>query len=162
MSSGAGTGPTPPCGPGARSAPSARRTQRSYLEVAAAPDAVPYVRRCTRQTLAAWELGHVADDAELVVSELMTNAIRATLESSLAAHVVLHLAADPGRLTLQVWDACAEPPVPRPHGDDSAGGRGLEIVQALSDRWGSWAPVRGGKVVWAWFDLGRGIIPAEA
>jgi len=38
--------------------------------VAAAPGAVPYARRCTRQALAAWELGQIADDAELVVSEL--------------------------------------------------------------------------------------------
>ncbi len=161
MSGGAGTGPNHPCGPDARSAPSARRAQRSYLEVAAAPGAVPYARRCTRQALAGWDLGHVAEDAELVVSELMTNAVRATLERSLTARVVLYLAADPGRLTLLVWDACAEPPVRRAHGAGSAGGRGLEIVQALSDRWGSWTPVRGGKVVWAWFDLGRGIIPAE-
>jgi hypothetical protein len=70
-----------------------------------------------------------------------------------AAHVVLYLAADPGRLTLLVWDACSEPPVHRPHDNDSADGRGLEIVQACSDRWGTWAPVLGGKVVWAWFDL---------
>jgi serine/threonine-protein kinase RsbW len=133
----------------------AHKAHRSYLDVAAEPGAVPYARRCTRQALAAWGLGEIAGDAELVVSELMTNAVRATLGLSRAAHVVLYLAADPGRLTLLVWDACAEPPVRRPHDADSAGGRGLEIVQALSDRWGTQAPVRGGKVVWAWFDLDR-------
>jgi hypothetical protein len=45
------------------------RTHRSYLELAAAPEAVPYARRYTRHTLAAWKLGQVADDAELVVSD---------------------------------------------------------------------------------------------
>ena len=132
-----------------------RKAHRCYLEVAAEPGAVPYARCCTRRTLAAWSLGPVADDAELVVSELVTNAIRATLAMPSAAHVVLYLAADPGRLTLLVWDACPQPPVCRPHNDDydSADGRGLEIVQACSDRWGTWAPVLGGKVVWAWFDL---------
>ncbi len=132
-----------------------RRAHRSYVEVTAAPGAVPYARRCTRQALAAWELGQVADDAELVVSELVTNAVRATARKQRAAPVALYLAADPGRLTLLVWDACSELPAHRPHGDDSAGGRGLDIVQALSDRWGTQAPVRGGKVVWAWFGLDR-------
>jgi anti-sigma regulatory factor (Ser/Thr protein kinase) len=128
---------------------------RSYLEVAAVPSAVPHARRCTKHTLAAWQLGQIADDAELVVSELMTNAIRATVEMQLAAHVVLYLAADHSRLTLLVWDACPEPPVSRPHEDDAAGSRGLEIVEVLSDKWGTWAPAQGGKVVWAWFDLDR-------
>ncbi len=54
------------------------RTDRSYLELAAAPGAVPRARRHTRHMLAAWKLGHLADDAELVVSELLTNAVRAT------------------------------------------------------------------------------------
>jgi len=85
----------------------------------------------------------------------VTNAVRATARKQRAAPVALYLAADPGRLTLLVWDACRELPAHRPHGDDSAGGRGLDIVQALSDRWGTQAPVRGGKVVWAWFGLDR-------
>ena len=146
----------PGAGPGGAGRPWAtRRAHRSYVEVAAAPGAVPHARRCTRQALAAWELGQVADDAELVASELVTNAVRATARKQRAAPVALYLAADPGRLTLLVWDACSELPVHRPHGDASAGGRGLDIVQALSDRWGTQAPVRGGKVVWAWFDLDR-------
>jgi anti-sigma regulatory factor (Ser/Thr protein kinase) len=153
------TGPDLPGGPepasGAGDAFRARKAHRSYLEVAAEPAAVPHARRCTRHALAAWELGPIAHDAELVVSELMTNAVRATLAMPPAAHVVLYLAADPGRLTLLVWDACPQPPRHRAHDDDSAGGRGLEIVQACSDRWGTWAPVQGGKVVWAWFDLDR-------
>jgi anti-sigma regulatory factor (Ser/Thr protein kinase) len=151
------TGSDIPGGPepafGAGDAFHARKAHRCYLEVAAEPAAVPYARRCARRMLAAWKLGPVADDAELVLSELMTNAVQATPGTPPAAHVVLYLAADPGRLTLLVWDACPEPPRHRPHDDDSADGRGLEIVQALTDRWGTWAPVKGGKVVWAWFDL---------
>ena len=144
----AGTGPG-----GAGSPWATRRAHRSYVEVAAAPGAVPYARRCARQALAGWELGQIADDAELVVSELVTNAVLATTRTRRAVPVALYLAADPGRLTLLVWDASSELPVHRPHGDDSAGGRGLDIVQALSDRWGTQAPVRGGKVVWAWFHV---------
>jgi anti-sigma regulatory factor (Ser/Thr protein kinase) len=146
---------TPEPASGAKGAFRSRKAHRFYLEVPAEPGAVPYARLCTRRTLAAWNLGPIADDAELVVSEVMTNAVRATLAMPSAAHVVLYLAADPGRLTLLVWDACPQPPVHRPHDDDSADGRGLEIVQACSDQWGTWAPVLGGKAVWAWFDLDR-------
>jgi hypothetical protein len=57
------------------------RAHGAYLEFAAVPAALPYVRRHTRQTLATWQLGHLADDVELVVSELVTNAVRATQEA---------------------------------------------------------------------------------
>jgi hypothetical protein len=40
------------------------------------------------------------------------------------------------------------------HDDDAESGRGLELVRALSDRWGCCIPVAGGKVVWAQFALG--------
>jgi anti-sigma regulatory factor (Ser/Thr protein kinase) len=131
------------------------RTHRSYLELEAEAGAVPYARRHTRHTLAAWQVGDIAEDAELIVSELMTNAVRATLEMPDTAQVALYLALEHGRLTLLVWDACPELPVQRAHDDNAAGGRGLEIVQVLSDRWGSCVPDQGGKVVWAWFDLDR-------
>jgi anti-sigma regulatory factor (Ser/Thr protein kinase) len=131
------------------------RTHRSYLEAAAAPGAVPYARRHTRHMLAAWKLSHLADDAELLVSELLTNAVQATLGIPLTAPVALYLAADHDRLTVLVWDACPQPPVRRPHDDDAVNGRGLEIIEALSDRCGSCVPDHGGKVVWAWLDLPR-------
>src|SRR6266568_3188590 len=127
------------------------RTDRSYLELAAAPGAVPRARRHTRHMLAAWKLGHLADDAELVVSELLTDAVRATPGMPPAAPVALYLAAEHDRLTVMVWDACPQPPVRRPHDDDAVTGRGLEIIEALSDRCGSCVPDHGGKIVWAWF-----------
>ena len=129
------------------------RTHRSYLEVAAVPGAVPYARHCTRHTLAAWKLAHLSGDAELIASELMTNAVTATLGIRAAAPVALYLALDDRRLTLLVWDACPVLPAQRRRDDDAAGGRGLEIVQALSDRWGTCAIPGRGKVVWARFDL---------
>src|ERR1022692_3193456 len=129
------------------------RTHRSYLEVAAGPGAVLYARRCTRHTLAAWKLAHISADAELLVSELVTNAVTATLSMRAAAPVALYLALDDRRLTLLVWDACPALPAQRRRDDDAAGGRGLEIVQALSDRWGTCAIPSRGKVVWARFNL---------
>ena len=137
----------------AAAAATGARTHRSYLEVAAVPGAVPYARRCTRHTLAAWKLADLSSDAELIVSELMTNAVTATLGIRATAPVALYLALDGRRLTLLVWDACPALPAQRQRDDDAAGGRGLQIVQALSDRWGTCAIPGRGKVVWARFDL---------
>src|SRR5450759_2541941 len=126
---------------------------RWYLELEAAPAAVPYARRCTRQTLTAWKLAHIADDTELIVSELVTNSLAATAAMQAAAPVALYLAADPDRLTVLVWDASPELPARRPAGDSAVSGRGLEIVGALSDIWGTCVTEQGGKVVWAWLSL---------
>jgi len=132
------------------------RAHRSYLELIAAPGAVPYARRCIRQTLAASKLGGIADDVELVISELVTNAGRATLSMQAAAPVALYLALERGRLYALAWDCCPDLPVLRAHATDAESGRGLELVSALSDEWGACAEQRGGKVTWARFEL-RGI-----
>ena len=148
------------------------RARGAYLEFAAIPAALPYVRRHTRQTLATWQLGYLADDVELVVSELVTNAVRATREAGpreagpreagpreagpreagppeapgngppVAAilagppAVAVYLALDHDRLAVLIWDASPRQPVRREHGDDAERGRGLELVQALTDEWG--------------------------
>jgi anti-sigma regulatory factor (Ser/Thr protein kinase) len=121
---------------------------RLYLYVPARPSAVPHARRCVRSTLAAWQLDAVADDTELVVSELLTNAVRAAAHA--AAVVVLYVALDPDWLSVLVWDSCPEPPVrPARAADDAESGRGLEIVDAVSERWGTCNLAAGGKIVWA-------------
>ena len=145
------TGPARPAtGPEAHSG-GGSAIHRTYMQAPAVPGAVTRARRITRQALEGWGLGRIADDAELIVSEMMTNAISAAP----AADVALYLAADADRLTLLVWDASPDVPAHRPHDDDAVSGRGLEIISALADRWGSWGPVAAGKVVWAWFDLDR-------
>jgi anti-sigma regulatory factor (Ser/Thr protein kinase) len=127
---------------------------RSYLELGATPGAVQQARRFTRRALTAWRAGHVAYDAELVVSELATNAVQATQEAAATAQpapplVAVYLALDLDRLFVLVWDCCPQPPVHRGHADDDAeAGRGLEIVSAVADRWGT-VTLEGGKVIWA-------------
>src|ERR1035437_6740462 len=116
------------------------RTHRSYLEVAAVPDAVLYARRCTRHTLAAWKLAHLSADAELLVSELMTNAVTATLGIRATAPVALYLALDDRRLTLLVWDACPALPAQRQRDNDAAGGGGRQNIHAPSDPGGARRP----------------------
>lgn len=59
---------TPPVRSGAEGAFSAVTSCRFYLDVPAHPGAVPHARCCIRSTLAAWQLGAIADDTELIVS----------------------------------------------------------------------------------------------
>lgn len=120
---------------------------RFHMAMAAHPSLVPHARRMTRQTLTNWQLDHLADDAELIVAELVTNAIRAS--SAGASVVALYLALDPDRLYMMVWDDCpALPAGPAPADDDSEDGRGLAIVATLSDQYGT-APAGRGKIVWS-------------
>ena len=125
--------------------------RRTYLELEAHPAVVAHARKFTRNTLGRWELSHTADNAELIVSELLANAITATERMPFRAHVGALITADPRQLLLLVWDASPEPPVRQDH-DDAPNGRGLQIIEALAARWGSCADSRG-KVVWAAMEL---------
>jgi len=102
-----------------------------------------------------WEWGHaeLSDDAGLVVSELMTNAVAATrdLVPVSLAPVRLWLASDTELVLILVGDASTRPPLHVEAGPDSDSGRGLRLVEAMSGRWG-WYPVNAAgmaKVVWA-------------
>jgi two-component sensor histidine kinase len=101
-------------------------------------------------TLEAWELTALTENVTLVVSELVTNAVRyapdlLTLECSISAD---------GRFVLEVADPSTELPMPGEAGPFDVRGRGLVIVEALADEWGAHlADNRGGKVVWAAFDV---------
>ena len=140
-------------------APRARWAIRSVLIVAALPTATPCARLHARNISLEWGLGELADTIELVVSELVTNAIQASADhdgrprysaDTGIACVHLRLSTD-GRATLvEVWDETAMPPAPtQPNlGDES--GRGLMLVDALTERWGWFVPPSGrGKIVWA-------------
>jgi anti-sigma regulatory factor (Ser/Thr protein kinase) len=88
----------------------------------------------------------------LVVDEIVTNAVQVSRSLSLPAVVRLWLFSDKEMLLIMVWDASPRPPVrPEPDaGDISEGGRGLMLVEAMSDQW-SWYVTKlpWGKVVWA-------------
>ena len=126
------------------------------------PGAIPAGRPgptpTTRVILDEWNLASLADSAELIVSELVTNSVQATADKdgqprySEAGLPVVHLrfASDHVRVLAEVWDSVPRVPAPRRTGADEEGGRGLALVEALSERWG-WSTVPGwpGKVVWA-------------
>jgi anti-sigma regulatory factor (Ser/Thr protein kinase) len=114
------------------------------LELGPFPSAIPCARLHARLVLREWNLREFADDAELIVSELTTNAIRATGQP-----VALFLRSDGHTLIIEVWDSLTKSPRPEPHAIDAESGRGLELVSSLSARWGVHHPGSGGKVVWA-------------
>jgi Histidine kinase-like ATPase domain len=122
----------------------------SHLDLAALPGAVPGARHHARRVLAAWDLGALGEPAELVVSELVTNAIRACQGDGAHPHVQLRLASDRARVLIEVQDGCPQPPVLAGATADDESRRGLCLVEAMSAAW-DWHPHRasGGKVVWA-------------
>jgi anti-sigma regulatory factor (Ser/Thr protein kinase) len=115
-----------------------------------APEAVAKARCLVRETLTEWGMSALADDAELIVSELVTNAIRHG-----AAPVILALSViGPNALAGTVADGGPDLPhlYRREPGLDATSGRGLAIVRALVNRWGVW-PDSGGIGKTAWFTL---------
>ncbi|MEU1600100.1 SpoIIE family protein phosphatase [Streptomyces sp. NPDC005708] len=108
--------------------------------------AVRSARNLAARQLTEWGLEGLEDATKLIVSELVTNAIRhgtGQIELRLIRHQVL---------TCEVSDAGPCPPRPRRARTTDENGRGLFLVTNLSRRWGS-RSITGGKVVWAEQDL---------
>jgi len=122
-------------------------------------DTAPADARATlRLTLTTWGLAHASDEAETVISELVTNAIRASRDKAPPGTdprpITFRLTAGNHELRIEVWDPDPTPPPPEAAlpGDDDENGRGLFIVAALTSAWGSYDR-NGGKVVWATISL---------
>ena len=119
---------------------------QSFLRLAPAAASVSTARRLSRQALTMWDLDPYP--AELVVSELVTNAVQASLALAEPQPVRLWLAADRPRVAIGVWDGNPNPPLLAPTAETDERGRGLCLVEALSAAW-DWYPHDGGKVVHA-------------
>ena len=132
----------------------------SHLELRAVPASVRSARLHARNLLHEWRLGCLADTAELLVSEMITNAVRAsariadqqreTGQAPRAQRIRLWLTSDRGSVLIQVWDGDHHHPVRQDVGPDAETGRGLLLIEALSTQWGFYVPDGGdGKIVWA-------------
>ncbi|WP_084258867.1 ATP-binding protein [Microtetraspora malaysiensis] len=110
-------------------------------------------RDFTAHTLGGWGLGGLIDDAQLVVSELVTNALRHALSAVPDAHIQLRLLTQGPHVLCAVHDPSERAPLPGPSDDEFAeSGRGLHLIEAVSLTWG-WILIRGrGKIVWALLD----------
>lgn len=129
-------------------------------------EAVGDARRFTRSRLRQWELEHLLESVEVVVSELVTNALRYGLpdEPAEAAResVRLSLVRCSTRVVCAVRDPSRHGPVPKTPDWVAESGRGLHLVEFFSETWG-WHPLGGsGKVVWAQFRLTEEGGPADA
>lgn len=148
-------------------------------DLTARPEAVKAARDFTRRTLGGWGLQDLADDAILVVSELVTNAMQhaaqelkavipdvrgraavrngpagrsgAAVRSVLGGRPVikLRLLAQPPYLMCMVTDPSREIPLRRQASPAEDTGRGLQVIESCCSRWGWHLLDEGGKVVWA-------------
>ena len=123
------------------------------------PRSVGRAREYARGQLLSWDLEPLVDTAELLVSELVTNALRYG-EGEIRLRLLLDRT-----LVCEVWDAGLVQPRRRRARDTDEGGRGLQLVGLLSDAWGSRRTPRG-KTVWFELPLPNGTTgltdPAEA
>ncbi|WP_445515271.1 ATP-binding protein [Streptomyces sp. NEAU-174] len=123
-------------------------------------EAVKGARQFTGSTLRQWDIPELLDEVALVVSELVTNALRHALSGTAATGeperpVRLHLMRGPSRLVCAVRDPSEVGPVAGEAGCGEESGRGLHLVESFTDGWG-WQPLAGtlrGKIVWAVFRL---------
>ncbi|WP_052745661.1 SpoIIE family protein phosphatase [Allosalinactinospora lopnorensis] len=99
------------------------------------------VRRLVRTTLADWDLSAIAETTELLVTELVTNAVRHSSQP-----IELRLLRTEA-LLCEVADSDHQRPVLRHTAETDESGRGLQLVSRLARRWGSSAKTNG-KVVW--------------
>ncbi|MGW0864703.1 ATP-binding protein [Streptomyces sp. NPDC002611] len=128
------------------------------LHLVTAASAVAVAREFVHLTVHHWKLDDYTADATLMMSELVSNAVKATgfydrqpmPWEITAQHVMaLQLRAVGDELYVEVWDRSPHEPVKQHVTADAEGGRGLHLVEALSQKWGIYHPPAGGKIVWA-------------
>jgi serine/threonine-protein kinase RsbW len=113
------------------------------------PASVPVARFHIRAALGFHQLEEYADDLEVITAELVTNAIQHVRgDGTGTVGVTLARTRNPEAVTVVVTDSSQEGPMTRKAPDGSERGRGLRIVDELSDCWG-WNPEDGGKAVYA-------------
>ncbi|MGW2546701.1 SpoIIE family protein phosphatase, partial [Kitasatospora sp. NPDC001574] len=117
------------------------RDRVAEWDVPSDPEAVGPVRRACARRLADWGLEHIGFGTELILSELITNAVRYGAEP---IHVRLLLTQT---LVCEVSDGNSTAPHIRRAADTDEGGRGLFLVARYAERWGTRYSPRG-KTIW--------------
>jgi anti-sigma regulatory factor (Ser/Thr protein kinase) len=122
------------------------RRVRHVHRVPAEPASVSAARHWLRALCGATVSETACHDAELVLTELVSNAVRASTET---ISIEVHVPTDTGKaLRLLVRDGSPRPVQLRAPGPWAEGGRGLLLVDQLATRWGAFADSTG-KTVWA-------------
>ncbi|MFH8404097.1 SpoIIE family protein phosphatase [Streptomyces sp. NPDC018019] len=142
----------------APSAGTTAATPRFRLHVHQAdPSGASEVRAMLRRTMDQWRAGPIAYDIEVAATELITNALTHTDSGALVTVELLPTRpGTPGgarrRIRLEVEDRSSRWPRRRTPGETATSGRGLMMVEALSDSWGA-EPRGNGKALWCEFAL---------
>jgi anti-sigma regulatory factor (Ser/Thr protein kinase) len=135
---------------------------RSSLELGALSTAVPCACLHVKHVLWEWGLTSLAESAELLVSELVSNAVNATGQPGQT--VALSLAGNATRVLIEVRDSDPRPPQSKATNDDGASDPTdrVLLVAALSTRW-NWYLTEDppGKVVWCELVLGHSGPPTQ-
>ena len=105
---------------------------------------VPLARHVTLDLLRVWQAPHDLDDAALLVSELVSNVVDHVQGEAVLS---LELGLADGWLRIAVADGSSVRPVVRELQQERPRGRGLQLVEAIADRWGA-EDHQGGKRVW--------------
>jgi anti-sigma regulatory factor (Ser/Thr protein kinase) len=121
----------------------------SSLELAPLDTAASCARLHAVHVLHEWGLRELAEDAAMVVSELITNAADASVIFPERPAITLRLLATGTSLLIEVWDQSPADLEPRDAALDDECGRGLTVVAALSTRWGYERAGNRRKRVWA-------------
>ncbi|MFE4590179.1 ATP-binding protein [Streptomyces laurentii] len=108
---------------------------------------VSLARRTLRETLHDWGLSGIEDSAALVLSELLTNAVRHARTPGREIETRFLLL--PGRLRIEVHDSSEQRPLMALPETGAVGGWGLPLVDTLSEVWGVSDRQGPGKLVWA-------------
>ncbi|WUR85097.1 PAS domain S-box protein [Streptomyces phaeochromogenes] len=111
-------------------------------DLPAVPESVPEGRAFLTKALTSWDCTTTADDARLLLSEILTNAVQHA-----QGPLGLHLCRTATELTVEVSDHSPHLPQPRLAAEDDESGRGLILVRALADTWGV-RPTDEGKTTW--------------
>jgi anti-sigma regulatory factor (Ser/Thr protein kinase) len=119
-------------------------TLTARIDLPPVAGSVPAARHLLLEVLRAWDVPQDRDDAALLVTELVANVIdHAREEASLS----LEAEVSDGWLRISIADGSSIRPVVRELSHEQPRGRGLLLVKAIADRWGS-EDHRGGKRVW--------------
>ncbi|MET9828843.1 ATP-binding protein [Streptomyces sp. NPDC006385] len=104
-----------------------------------------HIRAIARSLLDEWEMRELTDAVELGVTELVANVVRHVPDRRCEVLILRRT----GGVRVEVTDGCARLPASRVESTpDDEGGRGLVLLDAVSDKWGVDSVTGGGKAVW--------------
>lgn len=122
----------------------AARRHHVSIDLGAELGSVMRARRFVRETFSDWRVTRDVDEALIVVSELVTNAI-----THAGSSCQVRLSMDETSVRVEVFDEGAGTPDPQPPSSTAEHGRGLHLIAALTAAWGIQQIPNDGKIVWA-------------